>query len=143
MACAPSEDSDQPGHPPSLIRIFAVRMKKAWVLSYPLSTHRRLRSDWVVAQADLSLRWAHCHFICFVMRRLICPLYKLQWPPTFSYKFFYFPVSAMQKFQNGLHSRISEKLSVQDSISRIMPFELNILKVYIRHNVIYLYVLYM
>ena len=32
MACAPSEDSDQPGHPPSLIRVFAVRMKKAWVL---------------------------------------------------------------------------------------------------------------
>ena len=33
MACVPSEDSDQPGHPPSLIRVFAVRMKKAWVLS--------------------------------------------------------------------------------------------------------------
>ena len=29
--CAPSEDSDQPGHPPSLIRVFAVRMKKAWM----------------------------------------------------------------------------------------------------------------
>ena len=42
MACAPSEDSDQPGHPPSLIRIFAVRMKKPWVLSYPLSAQRRL-----------------------------------------------------------------------------------------------------
>ena len=25
IACAPSEDSDQPGHPPSLIRVFAVR----------------------------------------------------------------------------------------------------------------------
>ena len=25
MACALSEDSDQPGHPPSLIRVFAVR----------------------------------------------------------------------------------------------------------------------
>ena len=25
MACAPSEDSYQPGHPPSLIRVFAVR----------------------------------------------------------------------------------------------------------------------
>ena len=25
MARAPSEDSDQPGHPPSLIRVFAVR----------------------------------------------------------------------------------------------------------------------
>ena len=37
MTCAPSKDSDQPGHPPSLIRVFAVRMKKHWVLSYPLS----------------------------------------------------------------------------------------------------------
>ena len=42
MACAPSEDSDQPGHPPSLIRVFAVRMKKAWVLTYPLNAYRRL-----------------------------------------------------------------------------------------------------
>ena len=40
--CVPSEDSDQPWHPPSLIRVFAVRMKKAWVLSYPLSAQRRL-----------------------------------------------------------------------------------------------------
>ena len=29
IACAPSEDSDQPGHPPSLIRVFTVRVKKA------------------------------------------------------------------------------------------------------------------
>ena len=28
MTCAPSKDSDQPGHPPSLIRDFAVRVKK-------------------------------------------------------------------------------------------------------------------
>ena len=40
--CAPSEDSDQPGHPPSLIRLFAFRMKKHWAFSYPLSTQRRL-----------------------------------------------------------------------------------------------------
>ena len=70
MACAPSEDSDQPGHSPSLIRVFAVRMKKAWVLSYPLSAQRRLWSDWADAQADLSLRWVHSHFVGFVMRRL-------------------------------------------------------------------------
>ena len=68
--CAPSEDSDQLGHPPSLIRVFAVRMKKAWVVSYPLSGQRRLWSDWADAQADLSLRWAHTHFVCFVMSRL-------------------------------------------------------------------------
>ena len=42
MACAPREDSNQPGHLPSLNRVFAVRWKKAWVLSYPLSAQRRL-----------------------------------------------------------------------------------------------------
>ena len=70
--CAPSKDSDQPGHLPNLIRVLPVRMKKAWVLSYPLSAQRRLWSDWTDAQADLSLRWAHIHFVGFVMRRLIC-----------------------------------------------------------------------
>ena len=69
--CASSEDSDQPWHPPSLIRVFAVCMKKAWVLSYPLSAQRRLRSDWADAQADLSLRCAHSHIVGFVMSRLI------------------------------------------------------------------------
>ena len=42
MTFAPSENSDQPGHPPSLIRLFAVRLKEFWVLSYPLSAQRRL-----------------------------------------------------------------------------------------------------
>ena len=73
--CVPSKD--QPGHPPSLIRVFAVHMKKAWVLSYPLSAQRRLWSDWADAQADLSLRWAHTHFVGFVTSWLIsiCLLY--------------------------------------------------------------------
>ena len=31
-----------------------MRMKKPWDVSYPLSAQRRLRSDWVDAQADLS-----------------------------------------------------------------------------------------
>ena len=68
--CASSEDSDQSGHPPSLIRVFVVRMKKAWVVSYPLSAQRRLWSDLAVAQSDLSLRWAHTHCVGFVTRRL-------------------------------------------------------------------------
>ena len=68
----PSEDSDQPGHPPSLIRVFAVRMKNDWVLSYPLSAQRKLWSDWADVQADLSLRWAHSHFVGFVLTWLIC-----------------------------------------------------------------------
>ena len=61
IACTPSVYSDQPGHPPSLIRVFGVRMKKARVLSYPLSAQRRFWSD-------LSLRWAQGHFVGFVMR---------------------------------------------------------------------------
>ena len=50
--------------------VFTVRMKKAWVLSYPLSGRWRLWSDWMDAQADLGLRWAHSHFVGFVMRWL-------------------------------------------------------------------------
>ena len=42
MAIDPSEDTDQPVHPPILIRVFAVRMNKHWVLSYPVSALRRL-----------------------------------------------------------------------------------------------------
>ena len=41
--------------------VFAVHMKKAWVLSYPLSAQRRLWSDW----ADLSFPWVHSHFVGF------------------------------------------------------------------------------
>ena len=50
--------------------VFTVSMKKAWVLSYPLSAQRRLWSDWADAQADLSLRWVHNHIVGFVMSRL-------------------------------------------------------------------------
>ena len=65
MARAPSESSGQPGHPPSLIRVFAVRMKKVLVLSYPLSAQQRLWYDWADAQAELSLQWAHMQFCWF------------------------------------------------------------------------------
>ena len=32
IICTPSENSDQRGHRPSLIRVFAVHLKKSWVL---------------------------------------------------------------------------------------------------------------
>ena len=66
--CAPSEDSDQRGHPPSLIRVFDVCKKKARVLSCPLSAQRRLWTDWANAQADLSLRCAHTHLLVLSCR---------------------------------------------------------------------------
>ena len=66
MACVPSKDSDQPGYPPSLIRVFAVRMKKAWVLSYPLSTQRRLIRMGRCPGWSESLLGTH-HFLGFVL----------------------------------------------------------------------------
>ena len=39
MACGVRQAK---GHPPSVIRVFSVRMKKAWVLSYSMSAQRRL-----------------------------------------------------------------------------------------------------
>ena len=44
--------------------VFAVRMKKAGVLSYPLSAQRSLWSDWADAQANLSSLGAQS-FCCF------------------------------------------------------------------------------
>ena len=76
MTCAPSEDSDQPGHPPSLIRVFAVCMKNSWALSYPMNLQGRLWSDWADAQAD----WVFTgRSGGFVMQRLICLLNNGTW----------------------------------------------------------------
>ena len=63
--CAPSEDSDQPGHPPSLIRVFAVHSMGSYGTKLSSCGQRRLWSDWADAQADLSLRLAHKPFCWF------------------------------------------------------------------------------
>ena len=62
-------DSDQPGHPASLIRVFAVRMKKAWALATHWAhsedsdqTGRIPRLIWVFAGRT-------CHFVGFVTMR--------------------------------------------------------------------------
>ena len=60
MTFAHSKDSDQPGHSPSLIRVFAVRMMKGWVL---LATHKVHSEDSDQTWADL--RWAHRSFCWF------------------------------------------------------------------------------
>ena len=88
MACAPSEYSDQPGQMPSPIGVFAVLMKIPWALSYPLNAQRRLLSDWVVAQVDLNIRWAHrpycwfCHAVAHCMASLHRANFELSWSIT-------------------------------------------------------------
>ena len=108
MACAPSEDSCKPGHPPSLIRVFAVRMKKAWILSYPLSAQRRIWSDWADAQADRSLCWAHMPF-CWYCHALaqICFLYLLtafpqpSWYHHYNLSYWAAPRKRVPSWSNG------------------------------------------
>ena len=65
MTCAPREDSDDPGHHPSLIRVIAVHMKKPWALIYLLSVSEDSDQTRPDAQADLSLCWAHMSFCWF------------------------------------------------------------------------------
>ena len=57
--CAPRELFIQPGQ------------QQDWVLSNALRTQWRLKSAWASAQADLSLHWAHTHFVFIVMSWLI------------------------------------------------------------------------
>ena len=66
--CAPSKESDQPGHPPSLIRVFAVRMKKAWVFSYPISAQRSL---WCPGWSESSLGAQSLCWFCHVAAQLV------------------------------------------------------------------------
>ena len=62
MTWAPSEDSDQPGHPPSLIRVLALHLMGSWGPKVSSCWQRRFWSVWAEAQADLNLRWAHRSF---------------------------------------------------------------------------------
>ena len=62
MACAPSEDSNQPGLVLSLIRVFTVHSVGSSGPKLSSCGQRRLWSDWADAQAGLSLRWAHMLF---------------------------------------------------------------------------------
>ena len=73
--CAPREDSDQPVHPPSLIRVFSVCSMGSWGPKLSSCIQQRLWSDWVDAQADLGLRLAHmplCWFSHEVAQICLC-----------------------------------------------------------------------
>ena len=55
-------------------------------------------SDWADAQADLSLRWAHTHFVGFVMSRPICTLNTITFASEVKYP--YMPVRTEPLQQN-------------------------------------------
>ena len=59
MACVPSEDSDQSGNPPCLIRVFA-----QWVAKDPSFLHVDSEDSDQTGRM-LSLHWAHMPFCWF------------------------------------------------------------------------------
>ena len=64
MACEPSEDSDQPGHPPSLIRVFACAQ---WVAKDPSFLHADSEGSDQTGRMPrlICLRLAHMPFCRF------------------------------------------------------------------------------
>ena len=80
MTCAPSEDSDQPGHRPSLIRIFTVCMKNLgslathWVHSKDSDRTGMFRLIWVFTRCTWHfLGFVVWWLILFVFQIVICP----------------------------------------------------------------------
>ena len=74
-ACAPSISLDQPGHPPSPIRIFAVAVKNAWALSYLLSAQQRLIR--LSGYPGWSESWLGTHSFCWFCHVVAHILYKI------------------------------------------------------------------
>ena len=70
--CAPSEDSAQPWHPPSLIRVFTARLKKPWILGYPLRANEDADQTGWIPRLICVFAVRTCHFVGFVMLRLNC-----------------------------------------------------------------------
>ena len=96
MTYAPSKDSDQSGYPPSLIHLRCPQ-EQSLGPCYPLSAQRRLWSDWVDVQADLSLSWCISHFVGFVM----CWLISSKCKKEVQYTWFYQTMN--MKFWQTLH----------------------------------------
>ena len=77
---AHNEDSDQPAHPRSLIRVFIVRMKELCILGYPKCTQWRFWSDCANAQADSHrLIWIFTGCTCSKVRFLTLRFIWLWW----------------------------------------------------------------
>ena len=85
------EDSDQPPHLRSLIRVFADRMCPLQRPSYPKMDKREPLLYWVVVQADLRSCWSHrsCCRFCRALAHIYC-VCEMSNPFFFLFFFFLF-----------------------------------------------------
>ena len=91
MTCVPSKDSDQPGHPPSLIRVFVVCMKTQWALNYRAHGEDSDQTGWMprliwVFAGHTSLCW-----FCHAAAQICCCCVVVLW--------FYGPSTLFRSFQ--------------------------------------------
>ena len=121
--CAPSENSDQPGNPPSLIGVFAVHMKKAWVLSYPLSAQGRLWSDWT----DHSFCW-FCHVVAQLVSHLALPTGGPIWHHAFRHS-----MSVPCNFKSTLLGLLYLQYKCHDCIILVPPLHVCTMQFQINH----------
>ena len=68
--CAPSEDSDQPGRPPSMIKVFAVRMKNDW-LPIKRTAKILIRLSGCLGWSESSLGAHSFYWVCHVAAQCI------------------------------------------------------------------------
>ena len=118
MTCAPSKDSDQPGHLCSLYRVFAVCSKGNWGTKISSCKQRRLWSDWADTQADLSLHWAHqsfCWFCCALAHLLF------QWKSSIKSKN---PTLYWLGQQNGSSKHIKQRFIIIYQFQRMIIIHL-------------------
>ena len=117
--------ADQPGHPPNLIRVFAVRMKKAWILSYQLSmsedsdqTGRMPRLIWVITGCTVTLLVLSCRGSnCFI------------WPKSFHLHYCNDPKFSYQSERSGQTVQTQIRLHQEQSDQGLhcSPFHLHLL----------------
>ena len=82
-----SEDSDQPAHPRSLIRVFANRMCLLQPPGYPKRDERKPLPNWEDVQAYLSLCWSHrsyCRF-CRALALISLPIAIIHFEMNFDW----------------------------------------------------------
>ena len=134
MTCAPSDDSDQPGHSPSLIRGFAVRMKNLG----SLPTHWAHSEDSDQSGRMRRLIWVFAgrkgHFVGFVVLRLKCRF------PLFLLRAFLSSGLESSLFAHEIESvffcriRFPIKLKCQGTILRSLIVSLNTTEFYFLHT---------
>ena len=98
---ATSEDSDQPAHPRSLIRVFADSICLLKPPGYPKRYKQEALPYWVDVQADLHLCWSHASYYRF------CRSLGIEYNTIFflMFRYTYTPVWLNAIFRNSIYTQ--------------------------------------